>query len=72
MTAHGWVRLAGPVIGMGLFLGITASVGGMAGLGGGMAAFIIASALGERYWRSKASPEDLRRDLEDRAHNPPS
>ncbi len=69
---HGWVRLAGPVIGMGLFLLATSQLGGLKGLGLGLAAFIIVSALSERYWRGRASPDDIRRDLEDRAHNPPS
>jgi|GEM_PF-6490758 len=72
MPAHEWVRLAGPFAGVGLFLLIAARLEGWAGLILGMVAFFAASVASERYWRRRASPEDVRRDLEERTHNPPS
>lgn len=46
---------------------VIAAVGDWAGVAAGFGVFIAATRLAKEIWRRNATPEDIRRDLEDRA-----
>jgi len=65
-------RIAGPIIGAVAATRVFGKVGGGWGLVAGPATIIAVSSASESYWRKRASDEEIRKDLEDRARNPPA
>lgn len=59
--------LAAPV----LAASVLAWIGGRAGLITALVALLAATTLAKQIWRRNATPEEIRRDLENRLRNPP-
>jgi hypothetical protein len=67
-----WVRMIGPFLAAAGAVATTFALGGgWGGMAVGAATFLAISVVSERVWRAGASPEEIRRDLEDRLRNPP-
>jgi hypothetical protein len=63
------IRIAGPVIGALGFVGAVQLVEGLWGYAVGGVIFLACASTSDRIWRRGASREEIRRDLEDRAHD---
>lgn len=48
-----------------------AAIGGLAGMAAGLGVFLLGTGLANAIWRRNATPEDIRREIEDRLRNPP-
>jgi len=66
------VRIAGPLIGVAGAVAIVAGVGANWGFLAGAAFFVAVTTITERFWRRRATADEIRTDLEDRVRNPPA
>lgn len=62
------LRTLGPVVGAVATFG---SLGGAWGMVAAAGVFLAFATLSEFCWRRRATPEEMRADLEDRVRNPP-
>jgi hypothetical protein len=68
MNTH-FVRFAGPIIGAACGVTAFVTVNGLWGYVAGGVVFFGCAAISEWIWRRKATPEDIRQDLESRARD---
>ena len=64
-----WIRAVGPIVGAAGFVLAASLVPGLWGYAVGAAVFFACSLIADRIWRRRASPEEIRQDLEDRVRN---
>ena len=71
MKLRGTTPLIGTLLGIVGFFAAVFVLGNIAGLAVGLCIFLACAAISRRIWQREASAEEIRRDLEDRAHTPP-
>ena len=71
MRPRDMIPLMGALVGIAGFFAAMLVVGGIAGMVTGFCAFFACAAVSWKIWQRGASPEEIRRELEDRVRSPP-
>ena len=71
MRLNSMVPLIGALVGIAGFFAAWFLIGGIAGMITGFGVFFACAAVSRQIWQRAASPEEIRRDLEDRVRSLP-